>query len=69
MVDRLKTGEKVRWASHGGEAHGKVTRKVTAPAKIKSHKVAATRNHPQYIVVTAEGKRAADKPSALNREK
>ncbi|BBC73445.1 conserved hypothetical protein [Altererythrobacter sp. B11] len=68
MAKDLKAGDAVRWNSHGGEAHGKVVKKVTSPTKIKSHKVAASRDNPEFIVETDEGKRAAHKPGALRRD-
>lgn len=68
MADNLKTGDKVSWKSHGGEAHGKVIRKQTSPTKIKGHKVAASKDDPQYIVETDDGARAAHKAEALKRE-
>jgi preprotein translocase subunit YajC len=68
MADDLKAGDKVKWKSHGGEAHGKVVRKQTSETQIKGHKVAASEDNPQFIVETEEGKRAAHKPDALTRE-
>lgn len=68
MADDLKSGDKVSWKSHGGEAHGKVVKKVTAPMTIKGHKVAASKDNPEYLVETDEGKRAAHKPGALSRD-
>ena len=68
MAEDLKTGDKVTWKSHGGEAHGKVVKKQTSPTQIKGHKVAATKDEPQFIVETNEGKRAAHKPTALKKE-
>jgi len=64
----LKSGDRVTWKSHGGEAHGKVVREQTSPTQIKGHKVAASKDDPQFIVETDEGKRAAHKPEALTRE-
>jgi len=63
-----KTGDKVTWKSHGGEAHGKVVKKQTTPTQIKSHKVAASKDEPQFIVETEDGKRAAHKSGALTKE-
>ena len=60
-------GDRVRWKSHGGEAQGTVVKKQTEPTQIKGHKVAASKANPQYIVQTAEGKRAAHKGSALKK--
>ena len=68
MADDLKTGDKVKWKSHGGEAHGKVVKKQTTPTQIKGHKVAASPDNPQFIVETEDGKRAAHKAEALTRD-
>jgi len=67
MSDALSKGERVTWKSHGGEARGNVVEKQTEPTRIKGHKVAAIRGHPQFIVETEEGKRAAHKASALRK--
>lgn len=67
MADTFKAGDRVKWNSHGGTAEGKVVRKVTAPMTIKGHKVAASKDNPEYLVETEEGKRAAHKPDALTR--
>lgn len=67
MSDNLKAGDKVSWKSHGGEAHGKVVRKVTSDTEIKGHKAKASNDEPQYIVETDEGKQAAHKPGALKK--
>ncbi|MBB4614424.1 hypervirulence associated TUDOR domain-containing protein [Novosphingobium taihuense] len=68
MAKSLKAGDKVSWSSHGGEAHGKVVRKLEKPTTIKGHKVAASRDKPEYLVETEKGKRAAHKPGALKRD-
>lgn len=68
MAKALKAGDAVSWKSHGGEAHGKVVKKLTSPTKIKSHKVAASPDNPEYLVETDEGKKAAHKPEALTKE-
>jgi plastocyanin len=67
MADNLKAGDKVTWSSHGSTAHGKVVKKLTSETHIKGHKVAASRDEPQYLVETEEGKQAAHKPSALKK--
>lgn len=67
MATNLKAGDKVSWKSHGGEAHGKVVKKVTRPMTIKGHKVAASKDNPEYLVETGEGKRAAHKAAALHK--
>ncbi|HZG07733.1 MAG TPA: DUF2945 domain-containing protein [Allosphingosinicella sp.] len=68
MADEFKAGDKVTWKSHGGEAHGKIVKKQTSATQIKGHKVAASKDNPQFIVETGEGKRAAHKPDALSKD-
>lgn len=68
MTDSLKNGDAVSWNSHGGEAHGKVVKKITSPMQIKGHKVAASADNPEFLVETDEGKRAAHKPDALRKD-
>lgn len=63
-----KSGDNVSWKSHGGTAHGKVVKKQTSPTDIKGHHVAASKDNPQFIVETGEGKRAAHKAGALTKE-
>ena len=67
MSKSLKAGDKVSWSSHGGTAKGKVVKKVTAPMTIKGHKVAASKDNPEYLVETDEGKRAAHKAGSLRK--
>ena len=63
----LKAGTKVSWSSHGGTAKGKVVKKLTSPTDIKGHHVAASKDNPEYLVETEDGKRAAHKPGALRK--
>ena len=44
----LKKGDKVSWKSHGGTAHGTVEKKQTSPTTIKGHKVAASKENPEF---------------------
>ena len=67
MAKELAPGDHVSWKSHGGEAHGKVVRKQTSPTRIMGHKVSASKDNPQFIVETDEGRRAAHKDEALKR--
>lgn len=67
MTKTLKPGDTVSWQSHGGTAHGKVVKKITSPMTIKDHKVAASKDNPEYLVETDEGKKAAHKAGALRR--
>ena len=63
----FKGGDRVRWHSSGGTSTGKVVRKLTSPCDIKGHHVAASKDNPEYLVETDEGKQAAHKPEALER--
>lgn len=63
----VKVGDKVSWKSHGGTAEGKIEKKVTSRTKIKGHTVAASKEEPQFIVKTDEGKKAAHKEEALTK--
>ncbi len=68
MTKTLKKGDAVSWNSHGGKAEGKVVKKVTSKTSIKGHDVKASKDDPQYIVETDEGKKAAHKPEALKKK-
>jgi len=67
MPKQLKSGDRVRWKSHGGTAEGKVVRKLTSETTIKGHEVAASKDNPEYLVETEEGKQAAHKADALTK--
>ncbi|MDQ3078968.1 MAG: DUF2945 domain-containing protein [Pseudomonadota bacterium] len=67
MTKELEKGDKVQWDSSGGHSTGKVVKKLTSPMTIKGHKVAASKDNPEYLVKTDEGKRAAHKPGALKK--
>ena len=69
MATEPRAGDRVSWKSHGGTATGKVVKKQTSPTTIKGHKVAASKDNPEFIVETDEGKRAAHKASALSKGK
>lgn len=68
MAKEPAKGDAVKWNSHGGEAHGKVVRKIVNPMIIKGHKVAASKHNPEFLVETPEGKQAAHKADALKPE-
>lgn len=68
MAKELKPGDKVKWDSSQGETHGTVVKKQTTATKIKSHKVAATQDDPQFIVKSAKsGKPAGHKAAELRK--
>lgn len=68
MAKSVTVGDKVKWSSSGGGSTGKVVKKLTRSMMIKGHKVAASKDNPEFLVETAEGKRAAHKASALRKE-
>ena len=68
MAKDLHKGDKVEWDSSGGHSTGKVVRKLTSATRIKGHKVAASKDNPEYLVESDKsGKRAAHKPGALSK--
>lgn len=69
MTDKtFKAGDKVAWDHSQGTTQGHVVRKQTTPTKIKGHKVAASKDHPEYIVESDKtGARAAHTPDELRK--
>jgi len=67
-MDNPKKGDHVTWSSHGGTAHGVVEKKQTSPTTIKGHKVAASKDNPEFIVKSDNGGRAAHKAEALRKD-
>ena len=64
----LKKGDKVEWETSQGKTTGTVQKKLTSPTKIKSHKVAASKQEPEYLVKTEKSKKvAAHKPETLKK--
>ena len=64
----VKVGDTVKWNSHGGEAKGKVEKKITSETKIKGHTAKATPDDPQFMVKSEKGGgKAAHKPSSLKK--
>lgn len=69
MATDLKSGDKVSWDTSGGKTDGKVVKKQTTPTQIKGHKVAASKENPQFIVKSDKsGKEAAHKPAELKKK-
>lgn len=64
----LKQGDRVSWNTPQGKTTGKVVKKQTRATTIKSHRVAASKKNPEYIVESEKsGKRAAHKRTALKK--
>lgn len=69
MPDRsFKTGDRVRWNSHGGAASGKVVEVATKDGSIGDFEYKASEDDPRYIVETEDGKQSAHKARALERD-
>jgi hypothetical protein len=68
MAKAVKKGDTVEWDSSGGHSRGKVVKKITSRTKIKGHKVAASKDDPQYLVKSDKsGKVAAHKAESLKK--
>ena len=68
MTDPFKAGDKVQWHSSQGTVHGTIKKKLTSSTDIKGHHVAASSDHPQYLVVSDKtGAEAAHKATALKK--
>ncbi|HEY8618233.1 DUF2945 domain-containing protein [Phenylobacterium sp.] len=64
----FKAGDKVEWDHSQGTTTGEVVRKQTTPTTIKGHKVAASKDNPEYIVKSGKtGAIAAHKPEELRK--
>jgi hypothetical protein len=64
----LKAGDHVTWNTPQGRTEGVVERKLTAPTDIKQHHVAASPEHPEYLVRSdRSGKTAAHKAEGLRK--
>jgi hypothetical protein len=70
MADALKKGDKVEWETSQGMTSGTVKKKLTRPADIKGHHVAASEDNPEYLVESEKsGQEAAHKLDALKKSK
>ncbi len=69
MAKTLSEGDEVEWDTSQGKTQGEVVKKQTTETHIKTHKVAASKDDPQYIVKSAKsGKTAAHKPEELRKK-
>ena len=68
MANSIKIGDHVEWESSQGKIAGVVKKKLVKPMMIKSHKVDASVENPQYLVESAQTKsKAAHKKEALTK--
>jgi hypothetical protein len=69
MADDVKKGDHVTWNSHGSQAEGKVTKKITEETEAAGRKVKASSDEPQYEVKSDKsGGTAVHKPGALHKK-
>ena len=69
MADKLHKGDEVTWTSHGGEAVGKVKKKITSETEAAGRTVKASKEDPQYLVKSEKsGGEAVHKPAALEEQ-
>lgn len=67
-MGEFEAGDRVRWSSHGGEAVGRVKRRITSDTEAAGRTVRASADEPQYLVVSEKsGGEAVHKPDALRR--
>ena len=65
---KFKKGDKVEWNSSQGKVKGTVEKRLTSETKIKTHKVAASPDNPEYLVKSDKtGAKAAHKPESLKK--
>ena len=69
MAQEFSKGDKVSWKSHGGEAEGTVTRKITEDTEAAGRTVRASEDDPQNEVKSDKsGGTAVHKPGALHED-
>ncbi|MCZ2827846.1 DUF2945 domain-containing protein [Modestobacter sp. VKM Ac-2986] len=69
MAQEFDKGDHVSWKSHGGEAEGTVTKKITKDTEAAGRTVRASEDDPQYEVESEKsGKSAVHKPGALHQD-
>lgn len=62
----FKPGDRVEWNTSQGSTTGHVVRKLTNETHVQGHKVAASKEEPQYLVASEKtDKQAAHKPEPL----
>lgn len=67
VADEFKKGDHVEWQGPG-KVQGMVEKKLTEPMDIKGHHVAASKDHPEYLVKSDKtGAEAAHKGNALKK--
>ena len=69
MSKEFKKGDKVTWQSHGSTSEGTVEEKITSETEAAGRTVKASKDEPQYRVVSDKsGNDAVHKPDALKKK-
>ena len=63
----FNVGDRVKWNSHSGEAHGEVVRVAHEDGEVSGFHYRASREDPRYIVKLGDGKYVAHTAQALTR--
>ncbi len=63
----FKVGDRVKWNSHGGEAHGKVVKVAHEDGEVEGFRYRASREDPRFIIELEDGRHAAHKEDALSK--
>jgi Hypervirulence associated proteins TUDOR domain len=70
MSTQFRKGDKVQWQSHGTTVTGTVEEKLTADTETAGRTVRASKDDPQYRVLSDKTRRdAVHKPDALRKAK
>jgi hypothetical protein len=68
-MSELHKGDKVTWQSHGNTVKGTVEEKITSDKEAAGRTVRASKDDPQYRVVSDKsGNDAVHKPESLNKK-
>ena len=69
MADDIQKGDHVTWKSHGGEAEGTVTERITSETEAGGRTVKASEDEPQFEVKSEKsGGTAVHQPTALQKK-
>ena len=68
MAQEFKQGDKVEWNTPQGKTRGTVKKMLTERTEVGGQTVAASEEHPRYLVQSEKsGKEAAHRPDALSK--
>ena len=68
-MSEFKKGDKVTWESHGNTVKGTVEEKITSDTEAAGRSVRASKDDPQYRVVSDKsGNDAVHKPDSLKKK-